>query len=390
MTAETIFTNARIVLADSIVDGSVVVKDGLITGIDAGSTVCAAGAVDLAGDYLMPGLVELHTDHLESHFHPRPKVRWPAIAAVQAHDAQVVASGITTVLDALRVGTLRTDSAGLAENVATLAAAIREAREAGWLKADHKLHIRCELSSPDTIAGLEGLLDDPALQLLSLMDHTPGQRQFVHLGHFRTYYQGKTGMSDSEMDAFIAERQGDHHRHSPANRARVVEIARSRGLRLASHDDATADHVAEAVENGVAIAEFPTTLEAARAAGGRGLAVLMGAPNIVRGGSHSGNISAAELAREGLLDILSSDYVPFSLMQAVFRLAEEGITSLPRAVAMVSSAPARAVGLDDRGEIATGKRADLVRVEAGLGAGPGGAVRLPVVRAVWREGQRVC
>jgi alpha-D-ribose 1-methylphosphonate 5-triphosphate diphosphatase len=151
---------------------------------------------------------------------------------------------------------------------------------------------------------------------------------------------------------------------------------------LASHDDATLDHVDEAIADGVGLAEFPTSKEAARASHEAGMSVLMGAPNVVRGGSHSGNIAAKDLAEAGILDVLSSDYVPSSLLQAVFKLADDvDAISLPQAVALVTSTPARTVGMDDRGIVAVGKRADLLRVR--------NLDQLPIVRTVWRQGRRV-
>ncbi len=378
--SEISFTNCRLVLPNAVLQGSLSAKDGRIAAID--STSAAAGAVDCEGDYLIPGLIELHTDHLESHFKPRPGVTWPVTAAVIAHDAQIAASGITTVFDALRAGSERQDSTSLSGNVTRLARAIGAAQNSNALRADHLLHLRCELACEDTIATTEALLEEPGVRLISLMDHTPGQRQFVRMEQFRFYYLGKTGMTEEELDRFIERRLEAHRRLAGPNRAHVAALAKARGIPLASHDDATPEHVAEAVENGVSIAEFPTTLEAAQESHGHNMSVLMGAPNLVRGGSHSGNISAQELAEAGLLDIFSSDYVPFSLLQAAFELPERiPAISLHHAVRLVTANPAAAAGLDDRGEIALGKRADLVRVTL--------LDDLPVVRGVWREGRRV-
>ncbi len=378
--AEQVFANCRVVTARDVLPGGVVVRDGVIAEI--GDTTRAPAALDCEGDYLIPGLIELHTDHLESHFKPRPKVFWPVEAAVVAHDAQIAASGITTVFDALRVGTSKDDDVSIGSNMRRLAEAIGRAKTAGVLRADHLLHLRCELACDDTVPETAAFLDDPNLRLISLMDHTPGQRQFTRLDKFKEYYGGKTGMSEPELEAYIGERLAAHDRLAAPNRRRVVELARSRGIPLASHDDATSAHVEEAAEDGVTIAEFPTTADAAALSRRRGLYVLMGAPNVVRGGSHSGNVSAQALAESGLLDILSSDYVPFSLLQSVFALSERlpGI-DLPAAVRLVTRNPAVASGLEDRGEIARGKRADLVQVRVVEG--------LPMVRSVWREGRRV-
>lgn len=377
---ETVFTNARIVARDAELAGTVVVRDGRIVEMTRERSAAPA-AVDLEGDYLLPGLVELHTDNLEKHFSPRPGVRWPNRAAVLAHDAQVAAAGITTVFDALALGDVFYGSSRI-EGLADMHDGICRARDSDLLKADHRLHLRCELSFAQVLELFERLMDGPLVRLVSIMDHTPGQRQFVDVEKYRFYYMKKYGMSDGEFEQFLARRREDQARYSVVHRRAILDRAKARHFVLASHDDATLAHVTESADDGMTIAEFPTTLEAARASRERGLAVLLGAPNVVLGGSQSGNISAGDLAAAGLLDIISSDYVPTSLMQAPFVLAQAGIGfDLPAAIRLASLNPARVMGLDDRGEIAAGKRADLVRVHV--------VEELPVVRSVWREGTRV-
>ena len=380
MMNETIFTNARIVTSDAVIDGSVQVGDGCISDVS-GCASGAPGAIDLGGDYLLPGFVELHTDNLEKHFAPRPGVAWPRVPAVLAHDAQLAASGITTVLDALAVGDLNEDS-GRLRNLTHMATAIADARDRGLLRADHYLHLRCEVSHHAMIDLFVDYQDDEHVRLVSLMDHTPGQRQFTRLDKYAEYFQGKYGMNDAQLARFMEEKRANQERYSAPNRAAIVERCRARDIPMASHDDATPEHVDEALENGVTVAEFPTTIDAATKAHAAGLKVLMGAPNIVLGGSHSGNVSAMDLGQAGVLDIVSSDYVPSSMIQGVFRLWRSGAKeSLPHAVAAVSKTPAAVAELSDRGEIAAGKRADLVRV-----AMDG---ETPVIVSVWREGSRV-
>jgi alpha-D-ribose 1-methylphosphonate 5-triphosphate diphosphatase len=375
---ETVFSNARIVLPDEIVTGSLVLRDGKIAGIDAGAS--RAGE-DMDGDFLIPGLVELHTDHLENHYRPRPGVFWDPLAALHAHDVQIAGSGITTVFDAVRIGS-DNDLPDMLAHARELVGAVRTGRDGGWLRADHFIHLRCELPSHDVVEHFDALANHPSTRLASVMDHTPGQRQFSSLDAYKRFYAKQMGRSPAELQAYLDARLAEHERYSAANRQAIVARARAMGIALASHDDATLAHVEQAEADGVAIAEFPTTLEAAAAAHEAGLAILMGAPNVVRGKSHSGNISATDLVAAGLLDILSSDYVPFAPLQAVFLLPRriEGL-DLPAALATVTANPARAAGLDDRGEIVPGKRGDLVRVAA--------QAPLPVVRGVWREGQRV-
>jgi alpha-D-ribose 1-methylphosphonate 5-triphosphate diphosphatase len=374
---ETVITNAKLVLADEVRLGSVLIRDGMIADIS-GPT---ASGEDFEGDYLLPGLVELHTDHLENHYKPRPLVRWNPMAAVQAHDAQVAASGITTVFDALRIG-LDEDADVTVQDMRALADAISGGVAGNRLRADHFIHLRCEVSAPDCLVSLASFDNDPQVRLASLMDHAPGQRQFAKMENYKIYYQGKLKMSDEKFALFCERRIRESETYSAKHRAAIAAWSQTRGVVLASHDDATLAHVDDAIEQGIRVAEFPTTAEAARASREAGMAVLMGAPNIVRGSSHSGNVSARDLASEGLLDILSSDYVPFSLMQAVFSLADAvEQVSLPQAVALVSRQPAKAAGLEDRGEIAISKRADLARVLV--------EDHVPVVRSVMRQGRRV-
>ncbi|MEP9349841.1 alpha-D-ribose 1-methylphosphonate 5-triphosphate diphosphatase [Xanthobacter sp. KR7-225] len=374
-----VLANARLVLADAVVHGHVHVIDGRIAEVGTGAV--PAGAQDLEGDFLLPGLVELHTDHVEGHLSPRPKVRWNPRAAVLAHDAQIAASGITTVFDSLRIWPDRGVSS-LDGELPHVVAALAEAGAAGMLRADHRIHLRCEVPTQSVVDDAAAVLRLSPVHLISLMDHTPGQRQFASVAQFASYYMEKGGITPQEMDAIVAHRLAFQERYAAANRQALVALAHAHGCVLASHDDATAAHVAQAIAEGVALAEFPTTHEAARLSHAAGIRVLMGAPNLVRGGSHTGNVAAETLAREGMLDILSSDYVPSSLLWAAFELPRRvpSIT-LPEAVRLVSLNPARASGLDDRGAIAVGQRADLVRV-ALLGD-------LPVVREVHRDGRRV-
>lgn len=376
---ETVYANARLVLQDEVRHGHLVVREGRIAEIGEGSA--PRSAEDLAGDYVLPGFVELHTDAVEGHLYPRPRVIWNAFAAVTAYDAQIAASGITTVFDSLRVWPDKR-AVGMDGDAPLLAATIRQASAAGLLRAEHFVHLRCEVAADGVVEDAQALMESADVRLISLMDHTPGQRQFLTEEHFRAYYMKKSGITAAEMDVIVEKRQEAHRLHARPNRARLVALARARGIVLASHDDATTEHIVEAVEDGIAIAEFPTTDIAADGSHAVGIRVLMGAPNVVRGGSHAGNVAAETLARRGVLDIMSSDYVPGSLLLAAFDLpcrVEE--ISLPQAVAMVSANPADAAGLTDRGRLAPGLRADFLRVSD---AGP-----VPVARAVWRAGERV-
>jgi len=380
MTSELILTHALIVTDQEVFSGSLQVKDGRIADLSPGPSR-VAGAIDCDGDYLMPGLIELHTDNLEKHVVPRPKVRWTMDTAVLAHDAQMATAGITTVFDSLTCGDI-IDGSDRLTNLSAMVEGVTKAQQSGHFRAEHYLHLRCEVSSPNILSLFGAFADHPLVGIVSLMDHTPGQRQFMQEEKYRDYYMGKYHFTRAQMDEFTRRQQDNAALYSDPHRQKIAAASHARNLTLASHDDATGEHVEEALGLGIHFSEFPTTLEAAQAAQQAGIRVLMGAPNLVRGGSHSGNIAAADLAKAGLLDVLSSDYVPISLLQAAFLLAQDDIgLSLPAAIATVSSKPAEVAGLKDRGQITPGRRADLIRVHD--------SHNTPIVRTVWREGHRV-
>ncbi len=376
-----IINNVKLVLEDETIDGSLEVQEGRIYAF-AESQSRLPGALDGEGGWLLPGLIELHTDNLDKFFTPRPKVDWPAHSAMSSHDALMVASGITTVLDAVAIGDVR-DGGDRLENLEKMINAVEETQKRGLNRAEHRLHLRCELPHHTTLPLFEKLVDREPVTLVSLMDHSSGQRQFANREKYREYYQGKYHLSSEQMQRFEEEQMALAAAWSQPNRQAIAAMCRERQIALASHDDATHEHVAESHQLGSVIAEFPTTLAAAQASRQHGMNVLMGAPNIVRGGSHSGNVAAHQLAASGLLDILSSDYYPASLLDAAFRIADsdDNAFTLAQAVRLVSKHPAQALGLHDRGVIAEGKRADLV-----LAHRRGQHVHID---HVWRQGKRV-
>ncbi len=378
------FTNARLVLADEVVLGSLTCQRGIIQAIDPGDKG-VGGAIDVQGDYLMPGMVEVHTDNFERHLMPRPKVRWDDAPALLAHDAEIAASGITTVLDALGVGESDPDSVRGSE-WDTVLDCLSEFSSRGVLRADHLLHVRCELPAPNTLELFAPFIGNPMVRMVSLMDHTPGQRQWENIEHAWIYFTGKKGWSQAKFEERVAQSREHQARYAEPHRAYFTAYCKQHGITLASHDDTTVAHVEEAFAEGATVSEFPTTVAAAQAARARNMATIMGGPNVVRGGSHSGNVSAIELTRLGLVDILSSDYVPGSLLSAAVRLTETAGLNLPHAVALVTRNPAQSIGLNDRGAIAQGLRADLVQVRMTTLAD---GRHQPIVRAVWRGGVRV-
>jgi len=378
--SETILANARLILPDGDMPGSVTLADGRIVEIAEGGAV-RPGAVDCGGDCLAPGLIELHTDNLERHMQPRPGVHWPLRPAVVAHDAELAANGITTVFDALRVGSVVSDrKARYGKYARDVLTQILALRAAGQLRISHFVHLRAEICSETLLEELAEFGPEDRVGIVSLMDHTPGQRQFRELGKLREYLVGKYGMSEDEMATHFAHLQGIKAELGAAHEAGAVAHARRLGATLASHDDTTLADVEASASHGVKVAEFPTTEEAAAASKASGIAVMMGAPNLLRGGSHSGNVAASALADEGLLDILSSDYAPSALLMGAVRLGLER-QDLAFGLRTVTAAPADAIGLPDRGRIAPGLRADLVRFALAEG--------LPIARATWVQGRRV-
>jgi len=375
---EIVLTNAAIVLPDAIIHGSVVLRDGLIADIQPGRTVLRRGT-DFEGDYLIPGIVDLHTDNLERQVLPRPNARWPSRSAMLAHDAQCAVAGVTTVFDSLCIGDLGFDP----DRIRTSRDAVADLDDltgTGLLKAEHFLHLRCELPALDMLVLLDRLADHRLTRLVSLMDHSPGVGQYTDLDRYRTLRR-REGLCEAEIGRRIAELQAQRVRLGGPNRNAVLAKMAGSRVVIASHDDETEADVARNHADGIRISEFPVTLAAARAAKAHGMDVIAGSPNMVRGGSHSGNVAAADLVREGVIDAFASDYVPASLVEAVFLCVERARLTLPRAVALVTANPARMAGLNDRGRIAPGARADLVRVR------PYG--RTPIVREVWRAGRRV-
>jgi len=372
--------NAEVVTAEDRFRGSVTVVDGVIVAVEQGGTV-PRDAVDCQGELLLPGLVDLHTDHCERHAVPRAGVHWDPLQAAIAHDAQVAAAGITTVFDSLVVG-LRDADQTRRDLLGQIMAAVEKGEELGLFRSQHLLHLRCEVTDPTLLDQIAPHMDHPLLQLVSVMEHTVGQRQFPDAEKYKEVLVKLFHVPADQVDERFKRDAEASRTFAPTYREAVCRMAQQRGIPVAAHDDETLEHVEEATRLGMTISEFPTTLLAAEAAHERGMTIIMGAPNVVKGGSQTGNLSALDLARAGLLDVLASDYVPVSMLPATLRLTEDDVgMTLPQAVNTASLNAAKAAGLGDRGEIAPGKRADLLRVRLVEGH--------PVIRTVYTAGKRV-
>ena len=378
MNQETILTNAILVLPDETLHGTIVLHGRVIADIQSGRSQ-SSRAIDFGGDTVIPGVVDVHTDNLERQVQPRSLARWPSRSAMVAHDAQCAAAGVTTVLDALCLGDLGFDK----ERIKTFQDGVVDLdalTQAGLLKSDHFLHLRCEVPAQDMLELLDPVADHPLLRIISLMDHCPGVGQYANMDFYRKLRR-RDGLDESTLERRIQQMQEQRARLRDPNRRALLDRVRGSSIVLASHDDRTEEEIAENAADGIRISEFPVTLEAATAAKRVGMRVIAGAPNIVRGGSHSGNVNAVDLLRAGAIDAFASDYVPPSLVEAAFQCAGQEAISLPEAVAMISDQPAQMSGLSDRGQLRIGLRADLVRIRL-LGS-------LPIVRQVWCAGERV-
>jgi alpha-D-ribose 1-methylphosphonate 5-triphosphate diphosphatase len=380
MTNQTIFANASLILSDEVVTGSVLIEDGKIKQINTGAGA-PTGAHDLEGAYLAPGLVELHTDNLERHLAPRPKVDWPHRAAILAHDRELAGTGITTVFDAIRVGSIVSGhSKRYGMYARQVADEILALRTSGLLRISHHIHLRAEICSETLIEEFAAFTPEDRIGIISMMDHTPGQRQFADISKFESYVRGKHSFGDQEFRDYVQFLYGLQKQFGSSHEAATVDAAKRLGATLASHDDTTVAQVATSHAYGVTVAEFPTTVAAADACNTSGIATIMGAPNLIRGGSHSGNVAASKLAQLDRLDILSSDYVPSGLLMAAVQLGDLW-DDLPRAMATVTSRPAQAVGLTDRGTLRVGLRADLISFSVVDG--------VAVLHETWSAGCRV-
>jgi alpha-D-ribose 1-methylphosphonate 5-triphosphate diphosphatase len=356
---KTLLTGASVVLAASVLaEASVLIEDGVIAAIEpAGAR--GARRVDLSGRLLLPGLVDLHCDALEKELEPRPNARFPLDFAVAQADLRFAAAGITTPFHAIAFA-----SGELGVRDAATAAALARAVRAHAPQAlvDNRVHCRYEISDAGAAPLLLRLLDEGAVSLFSLMDHTPGQGQFKHARDYKDFLAGAYQKSGAQADALLARKRGA----LAAARARVVELAAAalkNGVPVASHDDDAPERISAMAALGARISEFPVNARTAAAARACGMRTVFGAPNILRGGSQASSMRALDAVRAGLADCLCADYAPASMLAAVFAIVEHGGLDLPAAARLVSLNPARAAGLENRGEIAAGKRADLLVVD---------------------------
>ncbi len=370
----------QVVRPNAVEDADLLIEDGRIAQIAPGlrEAMPQLPVLEAEGGFVMPGIVDMHTDAIEREVSPRPSANFPVDMALQELDQKMLACGITTVYHSTYLGyhdaSRGIGGEGSREGFFRAAAEFARSRAL----ANTKIHLRFEITGTDCVEVLERLIADGTVDLLSFMDHTPGQGQcgrerFIAL-------RVKEGMTEEEAAAKLAK-LSDVERVPFSELKRLAALAREHGIVTASHDDDSPEKVRQMQELGVAISEFPITLEAAREAERLGMHVLGGSTNYLRGGSLTGNLSMQEAVEAGALHGFCSDYYPPSILHAVFKLWTDGGRSLPEAAAMASLRPAQAVGISDHtGSIETGKDADLIIV-ARENAVP--KVRHTLVRGRW-------
>lgn len=371
----------RVVTPDAVIErGSVRIEAGRIAEI--AQTPMPGAAMTGDGLLLMPGFVDMHGDMVEREVEPRPNVRMPIELGLRDLDRRLAAAGVTTAYAAV---SFNPNSAyGHIRHFDNTSAIIRALKAMGdVLKVDHKVHARFEITFPDALRVVEGLIAEGAVDLVSLTDHTPGQGQYRDLEAHVARIARDKGLSQAEAEGEVSRRIATKRSTAgdmAATLRAISETCRAHGVALASHDDDTAQKVALMQALGAGISEFPVTVEAATEARARGLATAMGAPNALRGMSYSGNLSARDAHGAGLLDIMASDYHPSALLPAVLELAKADPDGLAGSARLATLNPARALGLMDRGALAPGMLADLlIADDNGVGH----------VRATLRGGRKI-
>jgi alpha-D-ribose 1-methylphosphonate 5-triphosphate diphosphatase len=352
---ETILRSKNVLINEKFISADLVIKGEFIQRIDVyGSNEVA---VDLGDKKIVAGIVDLHSDAIEKEIEPRHGATFPVELAVAELDKKLSMAGVTTMFHAIgfEENPKKKRSLYLAQHQ------IEEIYKANekHLGVDNFIHARFELSATDAVEPIKELIDLGMIRLLSLMDHSPGQGQFKTLEKFKTYYSNYYGLDDDEVQDVVNKKLNkDEDKIND-----LINHAKKHNLTLLSHDDDCIQKLQGLLDIGVKISEFPLDLEVAKFAVSKGIATGMGAPNIVRGGSQSGNIAAIELVREGVCKYLCSDYHPTSMLQAVYRMKEDANLPLEKGFSMVTSTPAAYANLDDRGVIAEGKRADIIVID---------------------------
>ena len=364
-----LITNGRIVTEEAVLEGyDLLIRRDRVAGlVRTGELDPPDGAevLDANGGYVAPGFIDLHSDYIEHMAAPRPTSLIDFELSLRETEKELIAHGITTMFHSLSLH----KSFGYAykpirepENVHRLIHYISQMHHKKHL-VRHRFHARLEIDNFGALEVLDAYIREKKVQLLSFMDHTPGQGQYRDLEVFRKTVKGYDNMSDEDIDRLI-DRHRTKEKITLDGLKAIADLAREHHITVASHDDDSVEKLELVRSLGARISEFPITLEIARKAKEMGMYTVAGAPNVLLGGSHSGNLSAAEAIRHRCIDILCSDYYPSSMLHAVFKLHRECGMDLAEMFRLVTINPARAVNMDDElGSIREGKKADLIVIE---------------------------
>ncbi|MEL6101056.1 MAG: alpha-D-ribose 1-methylphosphonate 5-triphosphate diphosphatase [Pseudomonadota bacterium] len=362
------FSDFTLVLPDRVIEhGSLRIEDGHIAEI---TDAPVPGGIPGRNLCLMPGFIDMHGDMIEIELEPRPRVTIPMELALMQLDARLAASGVTTAYAAVSFSRSAADGAPRSyEHTSATIRALQRSRSG--LRIDHKIHARFDITFDNAVEVLAALVMDGMVDLVSLMDHTPGQGQYRDIERFVDQIAHIRGVSEFEARQIVTNKIAERHRPEAvilSTLEAVSAVCKANGVSMASHDDDSPKKANLMADMGASISEFPVTEDAARIAISRGMMTAMGAPNALRGLSYSGNLSAREAHSKGLLSILAADYHPGTILPAIKILAEADRSDLSGAVRLATTNPAEALALTDRGSLMPGLRADLVVADlSGIG-----------------------
>lgn len=362
--------NGKLILKDRVLEGyDLILKEGKIQSVcPSEESKTEDGCIyDVKGSYVMPGIVDIHSDMIESYIQPRSTAVMDFEMGLKEAEKVLVGCGITTMFHSIsmfREGTWDVKAIRQAPQVKRLAELVARYRHEERL-IRHRYHLRYDIDNLACYEQVKEMIQKGYVDLLSFMDHTPGQGQYKNLDIYRKHQPNEGRDMTEEEFAALVKSEFEKETSTFDQLKELAEMAKECGISVASHDDDTLEKLQINKRLGVAISEFPITMEVAKAAKLKGFKTVVGAPNILLGGSHSGNLSALEAIREGAADVLVSDYYPQSLLQAVFQLYETEGIPVWEAVGYVTLAPAEAVGLADCiGSLEEGKEADILVVKS--------------------------
>ena len=370
--------NLRIYSPDGEIErGSILIRDGKIEDLLQGAA--RESGINCEGLAALPGIIDFHGDMLEREVEPRPGVHLPIDLGIFELDKRLAASGLTTAYPAISFAWHAKDTFRSENRAIDLIRAVNKYHND--CLTDMRVHSRFEITNHDAGQVLINLLGEHQIQLVSIMDHTPGQGQYrdieAYIQFAMKWRREKMGMEISEEEMHENVRVAQERPKAWDTVRMVGQITQKENIPLASHDDDTPEKVAMVHDMGATISEFPVTVEAAQAARERSMYTVMGAPNALRGSSHSGNLSAADAIAEGLVDILAADYYPSALLHSIYALQEKGILPVAEGIKLISENPARALNMEGRGRLEPGMFADITLVQEG---------QRPRVRATVRSG----